>query len=94
MIVTNEIASITVLVSHRWPTDSTTEEIVPFKVYKEGQQFKAVPLLSKEGRRLTGLPEVVLFSFLDHCIVTAKNMEEETLNVVKKIIQELSLQGL
>jgi hypothetical protein len=90
----DEISTITVPVARFIGLNSVTLDEVGFKIYKEHNHFRAVPLLSKEERIATGLPEELLFVYISHCITSANNMEEETLDVIKKIVQELQVQEL
>jgi hypothetical protein len=94
MITTNEIPLITVPVIHYRLNGVTAGEDVDFKIYKEGNRFRAIPLLSKEERLSTGLPQELVFVYFSHCITTANDMEEESLSAIKQIILEMEMQEL
>lgn len=94
MIITKELASLTIPVDHYWSYNVVTEEPVTFTVFHENERFRAVPLMSKEERNTTGLPEELLFVYLNYCIAEANDMEEETLKVIKELILELKVQEL
>lgn len=94
MIAIKEIPLITVPLMHYKQNDVVTEEDVDFKIYKQDKQFKAIPLLSKEERLMTGLPEELVFAYFSQCITTARDMDEESLNAIKQIIQELEAREL
>ena len=64
MFITNEIASITVLVPGGSDT-RTTHRVIPFNVYKEGQKYRAIALIGNEERRLACLPEELSFHFIE-----------------------------
>ena len=85
---------ITVPLMHYKQNDVVTEEDVDFKIYRQDRQFKAIPLMSKEERLMTGLPEELIFAYFCQCITTANNMEEESLNAIKQIIQEMEARDL
>ncbi len=87
-----KISSITVPVTHYQSNDAITEEAVVFSLEIENNRFKAIPRLTKEERKQTGLPEELEFVYYNHCIVDANDMEEETLNAIKQIILELEVQ--
>ena len=89
MITVSEIPIITVQIKHYWQGGITVEEDVDFKIYKEGNRLKAIPLLSKEERLTTQLPEELVFVYVSHCIAEANNTGEESLDAIKQIIQEL-----
>jgi hypothetical protein len=57
MIAIKEIPLITVPLMHYKQNDVVTEEDVDFKIYRQDKQFKAIPLMSKEERLMTGLPK-------------------------------------
>jgi hypothetical protein len=88
----NEVTSVTVPVAHYQHDNVITEEAVVFTITREDNHFKAVPLLLKEELLITKLPEKLEFVYFDYCIVTENSMDEETLNVIKRIILELEAQ--
>ena len=94
MTITNEICTLTVPVTSYGPGEIIIEETVSFQLYQHGNWFKAVPQLSAEQKRTTGLPNELVFEYYHHCIVSANNMEEETLQVIKYIILELEVRDL
>lgn len=94
MITINEIPLVTVPILHYNLENITTEKNVDFKIYREENQFKAIPLMSKHERLTTGLPEELIFVYFNHCITTANDMEEESLNAIKQIILEMQVQEL
>jgi protoporphyrinogen oxidase len=89
MKTTNEVSSVTVPVTYYKPNNVTTEEAVGFTISRNNNRFKAIPWLTKEERKQTGLPEELEFVYYNYCIVEANNMEEVSLNAIKQIIQEL-----
>ena len=89
MIIQKELTSVTIPVDHFRSYDLITEEPVSFTIFQENEWFRAVPLLSKEERKATGLPEELLFIYVNYCIAQANNMEEESLKVIKEIVLEL-----
>ena len=94
MITVNEIPLITVQIMHYMKNGMATGGDVDFKIYREENQIKAIPLLSKEERLTTQLPEELVFVYIDHCITAANNMGEESLDAIKQIIQELEVKEL
>jgi hypothetical protein len=92
--ITNEIATVTIPVLHFRDFDLTTHEDVLFKVYRDHGWLKAVAQISPEERQTIGIPEELVFLYLDHVVVNANNMEEETLDIIKDIILELEVQDL
>ena len=94
MITVNEIPLITVQIMHYRQNGITACEDVDFKISRVGNQLKAIPLMSKEERLTTQLPEVLVFGYIDHCITAANNMGEESLDAIKQIIQELEAREL
>lgn len=94
MITVNEIPIITVQIMHYRQNGTTAGEDVDFKIYREDNQLKAIPLMSKEERLTTQLPEELVFVYVDHCITKANNTGEESLDAIKQIIQEMEMKGL
>lgn len=94
MITMNEIPLVTVAVLHYQLNNICTKGNVDFKIYREENKFKAIPLMSKHERLATGLPEELIFVYFNHCITAANDMEEESLNAIKQIILEMEVQEL
>jgi len=92
MKTTNETSSVTVPVTYYKPGNVTTEQAVAFTISRVNNRFKAIPWLTKEERKQTGLPEELEFVYYNYCIIEANNMEEDSLNAIKQIIQELEVQ--
>jgi hypothetical protein len=94
MIMTTEISSVSIPVTYDKPGDALQQQTITFKIFQEDDWFKAIPLLSKEERLMTGLPDDLVFICINHVVVAANHMEEETLAVIKQIIMELEVQEL
>lgn len=86
------ISSITVTIPHYDTANVITNEAVVFTISRQNDRFKAIPWMTAEKRKQTGLPEQLDFVFYNNCIVDANNMEEDTLHAIKQIIQELEVQ--
>ena len=94
MTVSPEIPLITVPVSHYRPHGIISNEDVDFKIYRELNRLKAIPLISEEERLITGLPKELFFVYANRFISAAENMDEESINAIKQIIMELEAQEL
>jgi hypothetical protein len=94
MNTTNEVITLSILVEGPSYKGLSAQKIVPFKVFKEDQQYKAVPLLNESERKNIGLQEVISFAFVDHCIITERSLSEDTFEIIKNLIQELILQDV
>jgi hypothetical protein len=89
MNVNGEVITVSILVE--W---ATAREIIPFSVYREEEQYRAVPMIVEAQRKKAGLPEVICFDFIDHYIVPEKSRSEKTLDVIKSLLRELMVQEL
>jgi hypothetical protein len=94
MNVNSGVITLSVLVAGATTNGATAGEIVPFKVFYQEEQYRAVPMISDPQRKEVGLPEVICFSFVDHCIVSDKSRSEETLEVIRSLLQEMMMQEL
>ena len=94
MKTTNEEITISILVEGPSYKGFPGNRIVPFKVFKEDQQYRAVPLLIESERMHIGLQEVISFGFVNHCIIAERSMSEDTLEVINNLIQEMILQDV
>lgn len=90
MFTSNEIASITILVPYHKGRE-IVNQIIPFKVFKDQQQYRAVPLISTEERQLTGLPEQMSFRFNDYKVLAAADTNEGNLEAINNIVRELRM---
>ena len=63
--MSNEIASITVLVPHHIGTE-TINQVIPFRVYRQEQNYVAVPFISAAERLTSGLPESLSFALVNN----------------------------
>lgn len=89
MHLINEISMITIPVAHFRQLDVITHEDVSFRVFREDDWFKAVPQISGDERKTTGIPPELVFVYQHRVVQAANNMEEDSLNVIKNIILEL-----
>jgi hypothetical protein len=94
MTITNEISLVTIPVAHFREFDVITNEDISFRIFREDDSFKAVPQISAEERKTTGIPEELVFVYLNRVVLAANNMEEDTLIVIKNIVLELEVQDL
>jgi hypothetical protein len=94
MTITHEISLVTIPVAHFHSFDVITHENIAFRVFQEGDWFKAVPQVSTDERKVTGMPSELVFVYWNHVVLAANNMEEETMNVIKNIILELEVLDL
>jgi len=90
MIVTNEIASITILVASKRGNE-TINQIIPFKVFRQQQHYKAIPLISAEERELIGLSAELSFRFVENRIIPEAKANEATLKAINNIAGELRM---
>lgn len=94
MNVNDDAVTLSILVEGASEINTATQEIVSFKVFNKEEQYIAVPMLAEAERKRTGLPEVIPFAFVDHCIVSVKFRNDETLEVIKSLIREMMVQEL
>ena len=90
MLVTSEIASITILVPYK-KGDETVNQIIPFKVFRNEQRYKAIPLISNEERKLSGLSHELSFRFEENRIIPETETTEANMNAINNIARELRM---
>jgi hypothetical protein len=90
MVITNEIASITILVPYQ-KGNEIINQIIPFKVFKKQQQFKAIPLISDEERKMTGLSAEISFRFNENRIIPGAETNKISLDAINSIASELRM---
>ena len=90
MTILNEIASITILVPYIKGKE-LINQIIPFKVYREQQYFKAIPLITSEEQKITGLPAEILFQLNNYTVIPNEGTKEENLESINNIVRELTM---
>ena len=90
MLNTNEIASITILVPYQIDNE-TINQIIPFKIFRQQQHYKAIPLITAEERELTGLSAELSFRFMENKIIPEARPNEACLNALNNIASELRI---
>ncbi|HEU0109372.1 MAG TPA: hypothetical protein VFQ73_00790 [Flavisolibacter sp.] len=91
--MSNEVASLTILVSHQSGTE-TVHQVVPFKIFQEDSRFKAIPLIGQKEREVSQLSEALFFELSNQRIVPAIGITHSNMDVLNKIVQELRIQKL
>ncbi len=94
MNITHEITTVIIPVAHFRGLDVITHEDVSFRIFREGDWFKAVPQLPAVERKITGIPEELLFVYWDHVVLSANDTEDESMEVIKNLILDLEVQNL
>ena len=94
METTTQIAVVTVQVPYFRTYDQFSVEDVSFRVYRNEDSFKAVPQTPFKDYKLSGLPLELMFVYTNYVVLSANNMDDEALDVIKKIILELQGQDL
>lgn len=90
MHVTNEIASITISVPYQRENE-IVNQIVPFKVFKQQQHYRAIPLISAEAIKIAGLSNELSFRFIEGRIFPEAEANETNLNAINNIVGELRI---
>lgn len=94
MTLTNEISSLTIPVDYYGADHKEQQKDVRYRIYQQDDWFKAIPVLSADERKEAGLQETLVFICIDHTVVAANHMEEESLAIIKQIIMQLEVQEL
>jgi hypothetical protein len=89
MIAENNTAIVSIRVTKEKGFAQTSHEVV-IKVYKDGEEFLAIPCLEDGQRRFLKLPVAFNFRFLDQCIIPAKGHREEDVELMKQIISGIA----
>lgn len=90
MLITNGIASISVLLPFKNGKD-VVNQIIPFKVFRDEKQYKAIPLITSGERKSAGLSEELIFTFHQNSIVAKAATNEAGVNAINNIASELKM---
>jgi hypothetical protein len=89
-----KIAIVNISVPYRGPGNIIRQNPVSFDVYAEGGQYKAIPALNKDERRIANLPEELIFKYQDGKTVSDRGNFEGNFGAIQDIVLELQKQKL
>lgn len=92
--IATPIALVTIPVPYYLTFDQAGCKDILFRVFRHDDWFRAVPETCPEEYGLSGLPVEIIFLFTPYVVLMANRTDEETMNVIKKIILELQVQDL
>lgn len=89
-----ELGTVSIPVAHFHPLDVVTHEEIAFRVFRDEMRYQAIVLTSEAERKLTGLPEELVFAYANYVVPDANHTEDEVMTVIKAIILELQARDL
>ncbi|MGZ3845235.1 MAG: hypothetical protein ACXVBH_04225 [Flavisolibacter sp.] len=90
----NKIASLNISVPVRGPGNTIRQNPVLFDVFSEENNYKAVPVLNEDERRVANLPLELLFVFENGKPVSQRGAREGNFHAIQDIVHELQRQNL
>jgi hypothetical protein len=88
MITTINDILVNITVTRQNRNDTSHHEVV-IKVYQDGNHIIAIPVLDDGTRCSLRLPNKFDFHFQDQCIIAAKGVREEEVELIKQIVMGL-----
>lgn len=89
-----KIASYTIEVPYRSTGNIISNKNIDFDIYKDGMQYKAMPLCSLDERRIANLPPELIFEIKQGKPESIRGIKEGNLELIKKIAGQLKAGGL
>jgi hypothetical protein len=90
MITESNTTLVSIRVTKEKGFAQTSHEVV-IKVYKDGDQFLAIPCLEDGQRRFLNLPIAFNFRLMDQCIIPSKGSREEYVDMMKQIVMGIAV---
>jgi hypothetical protein len=92
--MSNKIANVKISVPYKGPGNTIRQNPVAFDVYSEKDQYKAVPVLNTDERRIANLPEELLFKCEDGKPISLRGNFDGNYHAIQSIVHELQKQNL
>jgi len=89
-----KITSVNISVPYKGPGNTIRQNSVEFDVYSEDQNYKAVPLLGEDERRIANLPHELLFVYENGKPVSQRGSVDGNFHAIEDIVKELQKQKL
>jgi len=93
-IMYQKIASINIYVPYRGPGNAIRQNEVLFDVYSEDKNFRAVPVLDEDQRRIANLPQELLFIYEHGKPMSGRGARDGNFHAIQDIVLELQRQKL
>jgi hypothetical protein len=90
----NKLMGLSISVPFRSAGNVILNKMVPFQIYRDGHAFIAAPLISPEQKRLADLPPEMAFECHGTTITSSRGVAEKNMDVLKDILQKVTLKGL
>ena len=94
LIMTNKIASVNIFVPFKGPGNIIRQNSVAFDVYSEDGQYKAIPALNEDERRIANLPHELHFHLQNGKVVSGRGDFDGNFHAIEDIVRELQKQKM
>jgi len=92
--MSHKIASVHISVPYKGPGNVIKQSPVLFDVYSEEDRYKAIPVLSKDEKRVANLPDELLFAYKNGRPVSERGSMDGNFHAIEDIVRELQRQKL
>ena len=89
--MSSKITSLSVQVPYKSAGNTIIQKPVSFDIYREENNYKAIPCLSDDERRIANLPDELVFHIEKGRPISARGNKDGNFHVIKdlvKILQE------
>lgn len=84
-----KIANINISIPYKGPGNTIRQNPVSFDVYSEANNYKAVPVLNEDERRIANLPPELLFNYEGGKAVSGRGKFDGNFHAIEDIVREL-----
>jgi len=90
----NKIASVNISIPYKGPGNIIRQNPVLFDVYSEEGQYKAIPLLNQDERRIANLPDELRFRYENGRPASQRGSFDGNFHAIEEIVRELQKRQL
>jgi hypothetical protein len=90
----SKIASVHISIPYKGPGNTIRQKPVLFDVYSDAEDYKAIPVLNEDERRIANLPDELRFGFQHGKPFSHRGAMDGNFHVIEDIVNELQKQQL
>jgi hypothetical protein len=93
-MMSKQLISLTFPIPYKSAGNIIRQKEVSFDIYKEGDAYKAVPLLNMDERRLANLPHELVFTHSGGKAISERGIKDGNFHIIEEIAKQLQSQNL
>ena len=87
--MSSKITNLSVQVPYKSAGNTIIQKPVSFDIYQEAGDYKAIPCLSEDEKRIANLPDELIFHIENGQPVSARGSKDDNFHVIRDLVQML-----